>query len=313
MPSLRARIFNSLVRLFIRRRYGLDKTALAKKARRLWGSPKIFQWYHTRGLRLRVIDENGVRGEWLETNDSSAAAATAAAGGTIFYIHGGGFVSCSARTHRPVTATLARLTGFRVFSLKYSLAPEDPFPAALDDAAAAYEWLLAQNIAPSKIALAGDSAGGGLVLSLLLRLRDGGGRPLPACAACFSPWTDLTGTSESLGANGDRDNMFLPENISEFAAAYIGEESPNNSYVSPVFGDFRGLPPILFHVGSTEILLDDSYRIHRKIQAAGGASELEVFDDVFHAWQMAAGIVPEAGVSLGKAAAFIRRRCLSST
>jgi acetyl esterase/lipase len=298
MPSLQGRVFNAANRRLIRRRYGLDEYALAKRARRIWGSPRFWQWIHSRGLIVRAVDENGVRGEWLETK--------AAAEDTLFYIHGGGFVCCSARTHRPITAALARATRFRVFSLKYRLAPEARFPAALDDAFAAYRWLLRQNIPPAKIALAGDSAGGGLVLALLLRLRDAH-LPLPACAACFSPWADLTGSGESNGTNADLDDMFCTENTGEFARAYLGEAAADNPYASPVFADFAGLPPVLFHVGSTEILLDDSRRIHQKILASGGASELEIYEDIFHCWQMAFGLLPEARDSLGKAAEFMRR------
>ncbi|HLM02307.1 MAG TPA: alpha/beta hydrolase [Pyrinomonadaceae bacterium] len=303
MPSLQGRLLNAAVRLFMRRRYGLDEYALVKRARPVWGSPRVWQWLHSRGLIIKTVSEKGVSGEWLQTGDAERRR------GALFYIHGGGFVSCSAETHRPITATLARETRLRVFSLEYRLAPEDRFPAALDDAFAAYRWLLAQeNIEPSKIAVAGDSAGGGLVLSLLLRLRDEK-LPLPACAACFSPWADLAGTGESVRVNAERDDLFYPENIQEFANAYLGETPPDNLYASPVSDDFRGLPPILFHVGSTEILLDDARRIHRKIQASGGveAGELEIFEDIFHCWQMAVGFVPEARDSLAKAAAFIRR------
>lgn len=306
MPSLQGRLLNAANRLFIRRRYGTDEHVLAKKARRIWGSPRIWQWLHSRGLIVKTVDENGVRGEWLETENAGRQRQQQF---TIFYIHGGGFVCCSARTHRPITAALARETGFRVFSLKYRLAPEDRFPAATDDALAAYRWLLArQNIAPSQIAVAGDSAGGGLTLSLLLRLRDEK-LPLPACAVCFSPWADLAGTGESVRANAERDVLFYPENIPEFANAYLDKTTAavDNPYASPVFGDFREFPPVLFHVGSTEILLDDSRRIHQKIRANGGASELEIYEDVFHCWQMATGFVPEARDSLAKAAAFIRR------
>ncbi len=286
----------------------MDAYALAKRARRTWGSPRPLQWLHSRGLIVKPVDEDGVRGEWLETVNAERQQQQQQQR-TIFYIHGGGFVSCSDRTHRPITAALARGTGFRVFSLKYRLAPEDRFPAATDDVFAAYQWLLLrQNIEPSKIAVAGDSAGGCLTLSLLLRLRDAK-LPLPACAVCFSPWADLAGTGESVRANAARDDMFYPENIPEFANAYLDKTTTatDNPYASPVFGDFQGLPPLLFHVGSTEILLDDSRRIHQKIQASGGASELEIYEDLFHCWQMAVGFVPEARDSLAKAAAFIRR------
>lgn len=299
MPSLQGRFFNALIRLFIKRRYGNDVNAVAKQSRRFWGAPAPWQRFQARGLRVQTIEENNISGEWLATER--------AASNTIFYIHGGGFVSCSAQTHRPITAALARATDFRVFGVNYRLAPEHRFPAALDDVFDAYRWLIGkQGVSPEKISLAGDSAGGGLVLSLLLRLRDDG-LPLPACAVCFSPWTDLAGTGDSVRVNAACDDLFYPENIPEFAAAYLGETSAEHPLASPVFGDFEGLPPILFHVGSTEILLDDSLRIHRKIQAAGGTSEVEIYDDLFHCWQMEIGMLPEARDSLQKAAGFIRR------
>ncbi|HEY0426225.1 MAG TPA: alpha/beta hydrolase [Pyrinomonadaceae bacterium] len=298
MPSLQGRFFNAAVRLFTRRRYGFDEYALAGNARKRFGSPKFFQKLHVRGLNLRRVEEENVRGEWLETQQSGPE--------VIFYVHGGGFVSCSSRTHRPITATLARLTNFRVFSLDYRLAPEHRFPAALDDVFEAYRWLLAQNVSPERVALAGDSAGGGLVLSLLLRLRDER-LPLPACAVCFSPWTDLTGTGDSRRINAGRDDMFYPENTQEFARAYLGEAAGSNIFASPVFGDFKDLPPVLFQVGSTEMLLDDSRRIDEKIRALGGESELEIYDDIFHCWQMLSGVLPEASAALRKASEFIQR------
>lgn len=299
MLSLRGRLFNFYIRRFVRRRFGFDAEKAAKKARQIWGAPKFSQWLHSRNINIKIVAENDVNGEWLETENAKQA--------VILYIHGGGFISCSAKTHRPISATLARMTNFRVFSLKYRLAPEHSFPAAFNDVFAAYKWLTeTQRIAPSKIALAGDSAGGGLILSLLLKLRDEN-LPLPACAVCFSPWTDLKGTGESNRTNAELDDMFCPENIEEFANAYLGDASPENVFASPVLGEFINLPPILFHVGSTEMLLDDSKRIHEKIQATGGASELEIYDRIFHCWQMGIGLIPEADDSLKNAAEFIRR------
>ncbi|MBA2620521.1 MAG: alpha/beta hydrolase [Acidobacteria bacterium] len=302
MPSLQAQFFNRAVSLLVKRQsWGRDELAVARRARRIFGSPKLIRWFYTLGLRVQSVDEKGVRGEWIETKQPEQA--------VILYIHGGGFVSCRPATHRPITAALARLTGFRVFALDYRLAPEHRFPSALDDAFAAYRWLLDKNISASKISLAGDSAGGNLVLGLLLRLRDSE-LPFPASAVCFSPWSDLAGTGDSVRTNADLCAMFYPENIAEFAAAYLGETSKDFPLASPVYGDFKNLPPILFHVGSTEILLDDSRCIHEKIQASGGRSELEIYDDIFHCWQMAGGLVPEAHDSLSKAAEFIRRHVL---
>ncbi len=300
MPSLQAQFVSLLIKTFLRRKsWGRDEQELARRARRNLGSPKIYQWFKSRGLEIETVIENGVGGEWL-------ASPEAAQDRIIFYIHGGGYVSCSAATHRPITTTLARLSRFRVFSLNYRRAPEHRFPAALDDAVAAYRWLLNGGIEPDKIALAGDSAGGGLVLGTLLRARDEN-LPLPACAVCFSPWTDMTGESETVHSNDGRCAMFHPENIGEFGSAYLGNTSPNEPYASQVFAELNNLSPVLLQVGSTELLLDDSRRIHDKIQAAGGISHLEIFDDVSHCWQMLDGIVPEARIALQQASELIHK------
>jgi monoterpene epsilon-lactone hydrolase len=198
MPSWRARCFKIIVRIYIRRRkWGKDEQAVARRARRLFGAPMLFQ-----------------------------------------------------------------------------------------------------------LSLAGDSAGAGLVLATLLRARDEG-LPLPACAVCFSPWTDLAGTGASVRFNDGLCAMFRAENIAEFASAYLGDASPFEMYASPAFADLGGLPPLLLQVGSTELLLDDTRCVHHKIQEAKGISRLEVYDDVLHGWQMLDGIVPEARLALWQAAAFI--------
>lgn len=299
MPSLQAQFVSLLIKTFLRRRsWGRDEQELARQARRSFGSPKIYQWFKSRGLQIEIVKENGAFGEWIVPPEATQD-------GIIFYIHGGGYVSCSAATHRPITTTLARLSRFRVFSLNYRRAPEHRFPDALDDAVAAYRWLINRGIEPGKIALAGDSAGGGLVLATLLKVRDEK-LPLPACAVCFSPWTDMTGESETIQSNDGRCAMFYPENIGEYGRAYLGETSPYEPYASQVFAELNNLPPVLLQVGSTELLLDDSRRIHDKLQAAGGISRLEIFDDVSHCWQMYDGIVPEARIALKQAVDFIR-------
>jgi epsilon-lactone hydrolase len=303
MPSIRARIFNAYVRLLIKRRdWGPDEHAVARRARRLFGAPFVSRWLSVRDIDVRPVNDGRVRGEWLSVKAPDPQA-------IILYIHGGGFVACSPATHRPIAAGLARLTRFRVFSLDYRLAPEHRFPAALDDVVAAYRHL--REASPeAQIAVAGDSAGGGLTLSLMLRLKNEG-IELPSCAVCFSAWTDLTGTGESVKANESKDRMFYASTISSFADAYISRDERENIYASPVFGDFAAMPPILFQVGSTEVLVDDSRRIHEKKQAAGGESELQIYDDVFHSWQMGVGLLPEADTAMKNAADFIRRRVLN--
>ncbi|MDQ3687912.1 MAG: alpha/beta hydrolase [Acidobacteriota bacterium] len=270
---------------------------MARRARRLFGALPLYQRLRTYGVSLSPVRDQGVRGEWVTPKESGEAA--------ILYLHGGGYVSSCPATHRPITAALARLTRFRVFSLDYRVAPEHRFPAAVDDAVAAYRWLLGQGLPATAVSVAGDSAGGGLVLSQLLRARDAG-LPLPACGVCFSAWTDLAGTLESVQRNDGRCAMFRTENIAEFAAAYLGGGSPFDPYASPAYADLSGLPPLLLQVGSTELLLDDTRLVHQKVQEAKGCSRLEIYDGVFHCWQMGDGMMPEAGIALRRAADFIR-------
>ena len=289
-PSWQARCCTVVIRMLMRRaRWGSDAEALARRARRVFGTPNPLQWLCTRGVGIEPVRRGDVRGEWVT--------AARAGQGVILYMHGGGYVAGSPATHRSITAALARLTGRRVFSLDYRLAPEHRFPAALDDALAAYRWLLGQGIAPGTLALAGDSAGGGLVLALALRARDEG-LPQAACGICLSPWTDLDGTGESLIANNGLCATFRPENIAEFAQVYLGPAAATHPYASPLYADLHGLPPLLFQVGSEELLLDDSRRMHEAVRRAGGTSTLQVTDGVFHVWQIFDGFLPEARTAL---------------
>jgi len=282
--------------MLMRRRDWGDERTLARRARRVFGAPRLLPWLRTPAVRIEPVHEGGVRGEWIIPERSEQ--------GVILYFHGGGYVACSAATDRPLTAALARLARRRVFSLDYRLAPEHRFPAAVDDAVDAYRWLLDTGVLPSALALAGTSAGGGLALGTLLRIR-AEGLPLPACAACFSPWTDLTGGGASVRLNDGRCATLRPENIPAFARAYLGGSSPRTPYASPLFGDLDRLPRVLLQVASTELLLDDARQVHDKIQSTGGASRLEIFDGVFHAWQMLDGFMPEARAAIQRAAAFV--------
>lgn len=305
-PSWQARLFSFFYRVLIRREsWGADEWAVARRARRLFGTPSPLQWLGTRGLLVEPAPY-GEGGERLTPKRGAAAR------GIVMYIHGGGYVSCSARTHRPITGALARLTGLRVFSADYRLAPEYRFRHAVDDVFDDYRRLLLdQKSDGGGIALAGDSAGGGLVLALLVRIRDEG-LALPSCAVCFSPWTDMTGSGASVRANDGRCAMFRPASIPQFASAYLGGAEPTDPLASPAFADLGRLPPILLQVGSTELLLSDSERVHEAIQEARGAREadaasrLKIYEDVPHCWQMLDGFVPEARIALAEAAEFIR-------
>ena len=296
MSSWQARAFGGAIRAIVRRRSWGRELALAVRARRVLGAPPLYGWLATVGLARRTWRSDGARGEWLMPRNRRP--------GIIFYVHGGGFVSCSAATHRPITAALARLTQRCVLSVDYRLAPEARLPAAHEDVAAAYASVIRSGVQSSEIALVGDSAGGNLVLSLAVQLRDRGAAP-PACIALFSPWTDLTGQSPSVHTNAERCAMFHPENMHEFAAAALGRGRSDTPLVSPVYADLHDLPPVLLHVGSTELLLDDATRVHDRIRRSNGASALRVFDDVPHGWQMLFPFVPEAIASLRETATFI--------
>ena len=298
MASWQARCFSFAIRIVVRRRTWGSADALVRRARRIFGAPRLYGWLATRGLRRDRVRNTSVRGEWLSVPSPRP--------GTILYVHGGGFVACSPETHRPIVAALARLTERRVFSVAYRLAPQFQFPAAHDDTLAAFDWLVSNGTAPNDIALAGDSAGGNLVLALAIALRERG-RKLPACVIAFSPWTDLAGSGDSVRDNDGRCAMFRSGNITDFAAIALGPTPPRLPTASPVYADLHGLPPVAIHVGSTELLLDDARRMAERIHATGGVCELEVFEDVPHCWQMLVGLVPEASRSLRAASAFAQQ------
>jgi epsilon-lactone hydrolase len=248
-------------------------------------------------VRVTPAEVNGIPGEWVESPDSAE--------NVVLYLHGGGYFGCSAETHRPITASFA-LHGFRVFAPNYRLAPENPFPAAVDDAAAVYRGLLGEGHSPRRIVVAGDSAGGGLALSLMLVLR-AEGAPLPAAAALFSPWTDLAATGDSVRTNARSCAMFNGPAVGPTARLYLGNADSSNPLASPLYADLSGLPPMLIHVGADETLRDDSTRLAEKARAAGVSVELKVWPVVPHVWQLAPHKIPEARQSLQETAEFLRR------
>jgi len=225
---------------------------------------------------------------------------------TLLYLHGGGYCIGSARTCRSITGHLAKVTGATVYAPEYRLAPEHPHPAALEDAVSSYRALLGQGIAPESIAISGDSAGAGLSVATAVALRDAG-LPLPAALVLISPWVDLTCTGDSHAIVGSRDPLLTTVGVKRWAADYLGERSAQDPACSPLFADLRSLPPMLIQVGSEEIVLADSTRLHERATAAGVAAELHEYPGLWHDFQMYAGMLRESDEAMKEIASFTSR------
>jgi monoterpene epsilon-lactone hydrolase len=291
MASIQARIAVWIIKWRVKRR--LKNVREYRRARQIL-RPDPYK--APPSIRVTSAQLGGVPGEWVEGSHSGDI--------TLLYLHGGGYFGCSAEGYRPITVGFA-LQEFRVYAPDYRLAPENPFPSAIEDATAVYRALLAEGSPAERIVVAGDSAGGGLALSLLLALR-ASGTPLPAAAALFSPWTDLAATGDSIRTNASRCAMFNGPDIGPSARYYLGDADPRNPLASPLYADLAGLPPLLIHVGADECLRDDSTRLAEKALAAGVPVELKIWPVVPHAWQLLPHIVPEARQSLRESGAFLR-------
>jgi len=243
------------------------------------------------------VDANGVPAEWIVPQGVPSARA-------VLYLHGGSFNSGSIVSHRTLAANVALAAKARSLLIDYRLAPEHPFPAAVEDAVAAYDWLLAQGYDPGQIVVSGDSAGGTLALALLLYLRDRNS-PLPAAAVCLSPAPDLTFSGESWLFNARKDLMLDVKKERKAVEIYLRGADPRAPLASPTFGDLRGLPPLLIQVGSHELLLSDCTRLADKARAAGVDVRLEVWPGMQHEWQFAAKFLPEGRRAIANIAAFV--------
>lgn len=250
-----------------------------------------------RGVRRNAFRIAGVAAERHATT-------TATSGRAILYLHGGGFVAGSPRTHRGIAGRLARGVRAEAFVPDYRLAPEHPFPAALDDAVAVYRALLERGQDPSALALAGDSAGGNLVFALLLTLKEKG-LPLPAAAVALSPFVDMSGSGDSMRGNAALDPFLQVAGLPAIVGAYAPDRDPLEPLLSPLFGDLAGLPPCFIQCGSDEILRDDSVRMHAALRAAGVAAELEVWNRMPHVWQAFARFLPEGKAAIGRICGFL--------
>lgn len=249
-------------------------------------------------VHLEPVQANGVGAEWATVPGADPARA-------LLYIHGGGYVSGSILSHRGLAVEAGRAAGCRVLALDYRRAPENPFPAAVDDVVSAYRFLLDQGLAPGRIAIGGDSAGGGLVLALMLAARERS-LPLPACGWCISPWVDLLCSSASMTTKAAVDPMIQKPYLVEIAGQYLAGADPRTPLASPLYGDLRGLPPLLIQVGSAETLLDDSVMLAGIAGAADVRVTLEVWPEMIHAWPLFHRQLTGGRKAIERAGAYIR-------
>jgi monoterpene epsilon-lactone hydrolase len=249
-------------------------------------------------VTLEPVSARGVKAEWSATPGADATRA-------ILYLHGGGYVIGSIASHRHLATELGRAAGTRTLALDYRLAPEAPFPAAVEDALAGYRFLLDSGFRPASIAVAGDSAGGGLTVATLLAIKEAG-LPQPACGFCISPWVDLEITGASMKSKAAEDPMVQEPGVHRMASEYLGEAHPRTALASPMHADLTGLAPLLIHVGSAETLLDDSIRLAAVAGAAEVPVRLEIWPEMLHVWHFFHPILADARKAMAGAGEFIR-------
>jgi monoterpene epsilon-lactone hydrolase len=253
------------------------------------------------GTTVQPATAGGRPAEWIRPSRAREDAA-------LLYLHGGGYVIGSVRSHRHLAEAIARAAGIACLLPDYRLAPEHPFPAAVDDALAAYRSLVEQRrIAPGRIAIGGDSAGGGLTVATLVAIRQAG-LPTAGAAVCISPWTDLTCSAASYETKAATDPMVARPGITAMARDYLGAADPRTPLASPVYADLQGLPPLLIHVGSEEVLLDDATRLDERARAAGVDATLEVWEPMIHVWHWFLPWLAEAQAAVDKIGGFLRAR-----
>jgi len=252
------------------------------------------------GVRWTEVDAGGVPAIWADPERGATDR-------VVQYVHGGGYVIGSADYYRKFTGHLANAIGCRVLNVDYRLAPEHPHPAPVEDSTAAYRWLLAQGIEPGHIAISGDSAGGGLTMATLLSIRNAG-LPMPAAAMPLSPWVDMEGTGDSMTSRADRDVLVNIDALKGMVDAFLQGQDPRDPLAAPLHGDLQGVCPLYIQVGDDETLLDDSIRLADRARAAGVDVRIDVFPEMQHVFQMAAGTMPEADEANDRLAEWVRPR-----
>ena len=255
----------------------------------------------SKGIHCQPVCANGISAEWIKASGADS--------GVILYLHGGAYALGSINTCREFAARLSRATKMRVLAIDYRLAPEHPFPAALQDATSAYRWLLSQGFDPSQTIIAGDSAGGGLTLATLVALRDAG-ETLPAGAVCISPWVDLAITGASIQNRAKADHILDQDSLDMYAKYYARARELTSPLISPLYADLKGLPPLLIQAGTDEILLDDATRCAENARQAGVDVTLEIWDEMFHVFQLVS-FLPETKKAVSHIAEFVSQNLVS--
>lgn len=293
--SLRARFW----RWALRRMYN-NQVAEIADSRLREANVTSFSRYVTRGVRVERVQVEGIPAAWLGPEGTREDK-------IILYLHGGGYVSGSINTHLILCLPMTQVLKRNILLPEYRLAPERPFPAALDDALTAYRWLLREGYSSQNIVLAGDSAGGGLSLATTLALRDAGD-PLPAAVVCLSPWTDLTNSGQSHTTKAAVEPVLKTDVLKQWAAWYADSTPLTHPLVSPVYADFHGFPPLLIQVGSDEILLDDARRLAEKARANGVDVTIRIWEGLWHAWHALGGLTPESAQAFEEIRAFLQEK-----
>ena len=294
--SLRAKSVRLGLSWFVKRR---ARHETLEQSRRRFLAMEALIPHPPRGTETITINAGGVSADRVITPASRPNR-------HVLYLHGGAYRLGAPSTYRHFTWRIASAAQAQVLVIDYRLAPENPFPAALEDAVSYYCWLLAEGADPRQIVVIGDSAGGGLALALLLKLRDSG-LPLPAAAVVLSPWTDLALTGASFTLNAKLDAMVHAEDVPKFAADYLAGADPRHPYASPLYGDPTGLPPTLIQVSSEEVLRDDAVRMAEKMQRAHCQAELQIWPRMPHVWHLLAPILPEAREAIAEIGKFVQR------
>lgn len=291
--SLRARFWRFVMRGAFKNQNLKVENSSVRPAQNAAG----MHWMVDKRIPVERIDIDGLPAAWIRPGDAEDEK-------VIIHLHGGGYVTGFIDSHLMMCVPMAKALKRKMLLPEYRLAPANPFPAALEDALKTYRWLLAQGTDACDIVLSGDSAGGGLALATALALRDAGD-PLPAALICISPWADLTNRGASHAANAQVESVLRTDVLNKWASFYTDTSNLTNPFVSPVYADFHGLPPLLIQVGSDEILLDDSLTLAQRAQADGVDVSLRVWDELWHAWPVLGDLIPESGMAFEEMREFV--------